>query len=359
MLLAASRFNVLSWKQNAINQAKKISEGLEDPYLHICIAQRESSLLRMNGETTKSYQVIGEFHASITLPDERAISGDARWSSKRGELVHSCAENLIQSGELNAARDELLQWNPINAGSPSPMERIVLRSKSISLGRILRTQGHFRDALNLLQATYEESEADEIDIGGWRRVLLSNIGELHCELEQSMDAQRLLLPELEKMRIAGSQNISSGRRLQLTLAEAFLRDGLYGKAEEILYNVRSVLGNIDAPDMIARRAIFRAWANLARIAHLTSQWDKALFYWNNADGALKVLGRQTGSQRGIVQFSIAFALFKTARIQDSVATKRIGQKNLSHEGRRRYWIVGLDSYWRDYITECVNQSIPD
>jgi lipopolysaccharide biosynthesis regulator YciM len=118
------------------------------------------------------------------------------------------------------------------------MERIVLRGRNITLGKILRFQGHFQEALDTLKAVLQESKIDSFyDCTGWRRVLLSNIGDLYCELRRPADAQFLLEPELKQMIDSGSQNISSGRRLQLTLAESFIRSGMYEKAEEVLSNL--------------------------------------------------------------------------------------------------------------------------
>ena len=93
------------------------------------------------------------------------MEGDARWNAQIGELIYSFAENLIQSGRLQDARHELLQWGPIDTASPPSMERIVLWSINISLGRILRVEGSFRNALN---ATRLKGESDEFfDGGAW------------------------------------------------------------------------------------------------------------------------------------------------------------------------------------------------
>jgi len=312
----------------------------------------------MLGEGASSNKTLEEFIHSTILPGyNQLLEGDARWNAQRGELVLSFAENLIESGALTAARHELLQWKPINPGSPSSMERIVLRGRNITLGKILKFQGHFQEALDTLKAVLQESKTDSFyDCTGWRRVLLSNIGDLYCELQRPADAQFLLEPELKQMIDSGSQNISSGRRLQLTLAESFIRSGMYEKAEEILSNLGKLYGTIHDPDALAKRGMFRVWASLARIAHVGCYWDEALLNWNKASSALQSLGQQNKSHSGLVQYATAHALAKLGKMRGSsdVLAKA---KDLLNSDERRYWIVGFDSYWRDYIIECVDQSV--
>ncbi|KAL9585407.1 MAG: hypothetical protein Q9203_004257 [Teloschistes exilis] len=280
MLLAASRFSSTSWKRETINRVKQLSQDENDAYLNICVAHRESSVLRMLGEGTSSNKTLEEFVHSIILPGyNQLLEGDARWNAQRGELVLSFTENLIEAGALTAARHELLQWKPINPGSPSSMERIVLRGRNITLGKILKFQGRFQEALDTLDAVLQESEIDSFYEGtGWRRVLLCNIGDLYCELRRPADSQSLVAPELKRMIDSGSQNISSGRRLQLTLAESFIRSGMFEKAEEVLSNLGKVYSTIHDPDALTQRGMFRVWASLARTAHLRYRWNEALLH---------------------------------------------------------------------------------
>ena len=97
MLLAASRLNAKSWKQKATGQANLLAESVEDPYLHVCIAQRESSLLRIISDGPKSDKDLENFiNTTILHGQDEPWKDDARWNAQRGELVHPFAENLIQ-----------------------------------------------------------------------------------------------------------------------------------------------------------------------------------------------------------------------------------------------------------------------
>ncbi|KAL8646466.1 MAG: hypothetical protein Q9210_006126 [Variospora velana] len=358
MLLATSRFSSTSWKRGAINRVKQLLQDSSDAYLKVCLAQRESSLLRMLGEGASSDKTLEEFVHSTILPGyDQSLEGDARWNAQRGELILSFAENLIANDALTVARRELLQWKPIDPRSSSSMERIVLRGRNIILGKILKFQGHFQEAVEVLDAVLQESKIDSFYEGtGWRRVLLCNLGDLYCELQRPADAQLLLEPEFRQMVDSSSQNISSGRRIQLTLAESYVRSGMYEKAEEILTSLAKLYGTIDDPDSLAKSGIFRVWASLARIAHVRCCWDEALFNWNKACSALQSLGRPNHSHSGLVQYAIAHALSKLGKIQESSDVVAKARYLLSSDGRM-YWIVGFDSYWRDYIVEGIEKTL--
>ncbi|KAI4232447.1 MAG: hypothetical protein LQ349_005006 [Xanthoria aureola] len=358
MLLAASRFSTTSWKREAIDRVKQLLQDSDDAYLKVCLAQRESSLLRMLGKRALSNKTLEEFIHSTVLPGyDQLLEGDARWNALRGELILSFAENLIENDALTIARLELLQWKPINPGSPSSVERIVLRGRNITWGKILKYQGDFQAAVDVLDAVLQESKIDSFYEGtGWRRVLLSNLGDLYCELRRPADAQSLLEPEYRHMIDSRCQNISSGRRIQLTLAESYIRSGAYEKAEEILSSLATVYGTIDDPDSLAERGIFRVWASLARIAHVRGCWDEALLNWRKASSALQSRGRPNHSHYGLVQQAMAHALAKLGRIHES-SEASAKAKDLLSSGEHRYWIVGFDSYWRDYIIEGKDQGL--
>ncbi|KAI4287789.1 MAG: hypothetical protein L6R35_002955, partial [Caloplaca aegaea] len=159
MLLAASRFSSTSWKREAINRVKQLSQDSRDAYLKVCFAQRESSLLRMLGQRASSDKTLEEFiHTTILAGCDQSLEGDPRWNAQREELILSFAENLIANDTLTTARRELLQWKPASPKSPSSMERIVLRGRNIILRKTLKFQGHFQEAVEVLGAVLQESK---------------------------------------------------------------------------------------------------------------------------------------------------------------------------------------------------------
>ena len=354
MLLASSRFSNTSWKQRCLNHVKILLHDSKDWYMLAWAAHRESALLRMLGKISDSEQCLNKYVGLTVLPGlDRGLEHEERWNAQRGELLVSFAENLIQRGEFLTAKRELYDWHPLRPLTPSTLECIVLRSRDITMGKILRYEGRFQAALEYLEVLVHRSVNDEFyEETGWRRVLLSNVADLYCEMDRPADAQCLLDPELKRMNDKGCQNISSGRRLQLSLVESFLKRSMFDKAEAYLSNLQQVYGAIANPDTLSLRGIFRTQTCLARLYHLQSSWAAALSHWEEALKVLETLRSDEGFNSGIVRCSIAQALHNLGNHQRSRENFEKAKLNLRSE-RRAYWIVGFDSYWHDHVTQDV------
>jgi len=268
LYLSFSRFNTTTWKLDAVAQARKLSQEVFDLYLCMLVASRESSVLRVKGETLKSDEVLQDVMSKYFRHDGILMIpfGDLRCNAQAGKLIQLRAENLIFVNDPEEARRELDGWRPINESSPSSMEKIVQVSINLTLGRLTRIQGHFERALSQLTPTFERIEAEDIDAGGWRRVLLASIGEIYCELGRPADAQRILNFEFDCMKLTKSQNISSGLRLQLVLAESYLGDGSYDWSREVADTVWRVLERSREQNSMSGRFHLRTWIILAQIA---------------------------------------------------------------------------------------------
>ena len=357
-LIAASRFSNKSWKREVISQAKKISEEVDGGYLRLWLFRRESEILRMTGKDPKSNDMMESLVNAISLAcQDKTHDGDARWNAEIGGLIHSYAENLIQGDNLESARHELAKWAPLNPTSTSSIERIVARSFKCSLGRILNFQGHFQEALDILLPTFQESDTDDFWEGsGWWLVLLCNLAVIYIELDRAAEAAELVAPRLERMAQRGTQNISIGCRLQLVLAESLIRRHMYDQAEEVVLKLNAFVEAITDPDMFVKRFIFGICSILARIAHFRSRWEEALDLWDKTSKALEGLGATDQSRMGLVQHAIAYALLKIGKVEQGLTAFHQGEGML-RGSHRRYWLVGFESYWRDYIVTCVYSEV--
>ena len=357
MLLASSRFSSMSWKRKAVSRAKQLFSSDTEGYLHAWSAYRESSLLRMLGKRTESNETLENFIHATAVPDSGSeIQIDARWNAQQGDLVISYAQNLIQDLDLVTAKKELYAWNPLDPSTPSARERIALRGRNTTLGKILRYEGNFEEALQFLEDLLQESEADDFYEGtGWRRVMLSEVSDLYCELKRHSDATVLLEPELRKMTNRGVENIGGGRRIQLALVESFIGREMWAPAESRLLSLKAVFEGMPDPDVTYRKAVFRIWASLARIAHYNGQWDRSLSRWEQAFKALEMQGWENSYNAGLVRYSQSYTLWKLDRAEEGRSIAILGKANLETERRLR-WVVGLNSYWHEYIVELVNKT---
>ncbi|RPB21265.1 hypothetical protein L211DRAFT_890067 [Terfezia boudieri ATCC MYA-4762] len=355
-LLASSRFSDSSWKMEALARAKELLKHDSDRFLNAWLTYRESVLLRMSGRQTESDHCLEAFVQSNVLPNEYKKSDDTpSYNAQRGELVVSFAENLIREGKHEEAQIELNEWSPLDPNKPSTLERITARARNITLGKALRYQGHFQEAVKLLEGVLEESRTDDcFDGTGWYRVLLANIADLYCELGRPCDAQELLQQELEPMIQRGTQDIATGRRLRISLAEAFFQQDTLDKAEEILLSLKTVFEIMTKPNHATQIVFFRVRVNLARVYHRQARWGEALSYWAQALEAAGCLKMDSGFHAGIIRYSMAHVLHVRGEREKSHEMLLEAKRNIASE-TRVFWVAGFSSQWHDYIVRAVEE----
>ena len=353
-LLSASRFSIPSWKLRAVNRAKELLESNSDCFLCAWAAYRESSLFRMLRDEKRSNETLEKFIHSTALPNHAVgLESSARYNAQRGELIVSYTKNLIQDGEFALARKELCEWLPLDPSLPSAMERMSLRARDITIGKSIRHEGYFEEALTYLQCHLKDCEDDKFYEGtGWRRVQLTNVADLYTELGRPELAESLLTPELSNMVSKGQQNISSGRHLQLSLIESFMKRESYDRAKGYLTNLKKIYEDITEHDALTRSGLFRVWTSLARIGHIEARWDEALMSWRKALESLHNGGESSRQSAGVIRYGMAYALHKLGRIDEGLRMAKQGRLDLKSQ-RRIFWIVGFHSYWHDYIVNCV------
>ncbi|EAL88797.1 LipA and NB-ARC domain protein [Aspergillus fumigatus Af293] len=351
-LLAASRFSNARWKVEAIDRTKKLLEGDNDRFLSAWLAFRESSVMRMSGKLKESESALHRFLHDAAAPQERELELSKRYNAQRGELIISFAENLIRQQKLVEAKAELTEWQPLD-DVPSSLEKITSRARDITLGKILRLQGLFHEALTLLDGILQSCLLDEYFEGtGWYRVLLSEVADLRCELGQPLEAEKLLLHELTPMREKGTQDIATGRRLRISLAETYLERNMFAQAEELLLELQRAFSSSNEPDYNAQFYVFRLWISLARNSHKQFEWEQAISRWRNALSALRRLGQDKSFNAGLVRCSVAHALLMARRETDGAHLLQEARSDMESEARI-YWIPIFNSHWHDYITKAT------
>ncbi|KAI9774484.1 MAG: hypothetical protein M1839_001717 [Geoglossum umbratile] len=357
MLISASRFSDTTWKREVISRIKGLLNDDLDCYIHAEAAHRESAILRLGGGKGSSNKRLEIFIHSTVFPGHgKEMDADARWNANRGDLVVSYAENLIHTGALARAREELCEWEPIVPDFPSTIERLVLRSRDISLGRVLRFEGRFAEALKLFKGILNESQQDDLyKESSWYPVIISHIADMYCELGQPAEAQEMAEPALAQLVRRGWQHVSYGRRLQLALAEALILLGSYTMAEEHLRSLIMQYEPIVHPDVPTRTGHFRAWTGLARIAHMARRWDEALTRWRQALAQLEGFRKGESFVGGVVWYSIAHCLVEVGRKAES--EEALARVRGWVAGGREFWDLGFGTYWYDFVMGAMGEEI--
>lgn len=349
-LLAASRFSNAKWKTEAISRAKKLLEDDKDPYMNAWLAYRESAIARMFGKEAESEDALQRFLQFSTTLGQEEFELDPRFNAQRGDLIISFSENLIRQGKLLEAKKELIEWKPLG-GSQSTLEGITLRARDITLGKVLRYQGLFEEARTLLEGVLQNSVLDDYFEGtGWYRVLLSNVADLYCELGLPANSEKLIMQELSPMKERGTQDIATGRRLQMSLAETYLQRHMYAKAESLLLDLQRAFMSSDGPEYTSDVNTFRIWILLARISHAQSCWDECLARWKHALSVLERLNLDRGFNSGLVRCSIADVLFMTGHRTEAAEMFRKARADMTSEPRI-FWIPLFNSQWHDFIMD--------
>ncbi|KAL5342888.1 hypothetical protein BJX70DRAFT_409220 [Aspergillus crustosus] len=353
-LLAASRFSFARWKVEAIDRTKTLLEGDDDLYLNAHTTRRMSEVLRGSGKVKESQDALYQFPHGFMAPAVGSSRSSRRYNAELGELIISVAENLIRQGKLDDAKGMLTDWEPHDASKPSSVENMTTWARDTSLGKILRLQGYFHEALAQLRHVLEGCATDDYFEGTGRyRMLVSEVADLHCELDQSLDAEKLLLNELIPNRERGTPNTTTGRRLRMSLAETYLQRGMYAQAEDLLFELQRALMASCELDYNARIVDFRIWNLLARNAHQQSKWEQAISRWRKALSALKGLDMDQGFDAGIVRCSIAHALYVTGHKKQGIKKRDEARENMASE-HRSYWIPIFGSQWHDYIVKATS-----
>ena len=350
MFLSASRYSDRDWKNRMMDRTRAILEHSSDRYLLSIEADRQSVLLRNSAKLEESSRVLRAFLDSANIPEKCAdLKMDARLSAQCGKLQNSLAENFIQANDLAHAEEEAYKWSPISSHSPTCMESAVLRSRSNVLGRILRFRGCFEEALPYFETLLEEANtAEYFESTGGHQMILTNTADLYCEMNNAQKAEELLAPTLKRMTNFGWGDTNKGQRLQLSLAESFLRRSMHAKATEILERLKLVCRPQGRADVATNISIFRVWAGLARISHLERDWDEAFRRWGEALDVLEICGWLDGFLASISRLSLAHVYRELGNIAQSDLMLHLARSFLDQNGPKYFW-VALGSYWYDHV----------
>ncbi|KAM5367854.1 hypothetical protein ACJZ2D_009765 [Fusarium nematophilum] len=164
-LVESSRFPNMAWKQFAVSQAKRVSVGVESPYLASRIALAECLVNRIEGSMLRSAANLVSGSSEETAPDERR-------HSIAGQEAIQRALNFMQIEALESAEEVLKTWCPLKLGNVALAESI-LRAEikrregayipvmgkgllDLSLAEVLFAQGRYAEAETLCHGAVKD-----------------------------------------------------------------------------------------------------------------------------------------------------------------------------------------------------------
>ncbi|EFQ99028.1 LipA and NB-ARC domain-containing protein [Nannizzia gypsea CBS 118893] len=358
LLLSASKYNSALWRRESLGKVRDLLHGSEEHYLQTWVAHRESKILRFEGDLAGSSAAL-EQQVNNLKTQNFQVASNPRWNAHLGRIISSYAENSILQNGCVHAQEALEAWNPLNPKNPSSMEIAVLKSRNINLGRILKNQGNFEGALPYFEEMFlDVTDRHCNESEGWHMALFANLSDLYCELGHPEKAEAVLKKQLEIIYMRGWESISGGVRIQLAMAESFIRRGLFQKAEGCLLKLVSLCKPSEKMTVSARTNSFLVWTGLARVSHLQCRWSDAIDRWHRALELVESAGWVKSFNHGLILHSIAQIQFRMKKIDESEKTLRRAKASLAADDRK-YWIVGLGSYWYDYVVCPLGKDGPD
>lgn len=341
-LLEAARFAPMAWKRIAVARANAAMCGLEDARLSSCIATTQSVMRRFDGvQAEQPGQTLDAFSDEPTNP------GDRRSNACRGLLVIQRSLDCIQVEELSQAAQILHKWNPLSLIAPSLMEQTVLFRKNLLLGKVLRYQGHFKQAHQHLQEALALTKRPQVDLTFDEdlRDLTCELADTLRELNEPCAAEVLLREQLARMDEHVPGSAMPGRSLlQASLAEALFAQGQMGEAEQLCLQARSSRN-------IMKLGTLRFAITLAKIAHMADKPRAAQQFWSEALAAISKFPLTNGRTTRIILLS-AHEVLPENQVdqirQQSVEQVKHLEELARPTGGTHYWIAGI-RHWESHL----------
>ncbi|RSL88929.1 hypothetical protein CEP51_001487 [Fusarium floridanum] len=335
-LIESTRFPDMAWKKFAINQAKRVSVGVESPYLTSRIALAECLVNRIEGSMLRSAANLVPISSEETAPDERMHSIAGQYAIQR-------ALNFMQVEALKSAEEVLEAWSPLTE-TPSPMEQSVEFRKAIILGRSLRQRGEFfPSAIKLEAARHLTEEPLDFVPNEDLRDLISELADSLREAHYSARAINILRQEIKRRE--GSYMPTAGKSLlDLSLAEVLYCRGLNDEAE---YICRCAMQ--DFPRLKYEK--IRACIILGKIHHF-SKPDKARKYWTMAlDDVNRLPSESLETSRSILRSLCDLKGPDELREQYQKQLSRLEAQG--EDSEVKFWIAGMPE-WEKFMKDMAS-----
>ncbi|KND89334.1 hypothetical protein TOPH_06081, partial [Tolypocladium ophioglossoides CBS 100239] len=334
-LIEASRFPGRRWKLLAVACAKEVTEGIDDAYIRICIAQRDTLLLRLAGSRQDAVDVINNLLAE---PNQQ-------YGGKMESLMHAAAGNasmqramnFFQDEQLTAAIKSLDSWQPLHR---TAAEEAVGFRMGILRARILRFQGHFNESLTCLERHMDHPSEGLIfyeDLPD----LICEIADTLRELDAPLRAEQLLRNELA--RGSHEHRASTKSLLKLCLAESLYAQGRFLQSHEVCSDVERQPG-------LTKMGRLRLFITLAKLRHIECDWDAAFNHWTQALLVLNSFPPTSGLATRTIYLSTCDILRRQGRGELELAARAnvTTLERLCENSEAKHWIAGL-RHWLAFL----------
>lgn len=258
-LLSASRFGSTSWTVSAVDRARVVLKGDDDPFHNAGLGYRDSVIKRISGKLQESEKVLAQSFDHVLLQVDKGLLPTRRQHAQAGNLYISGAENLIMQGKLADAMNMLETWQAVELLA-SYQEGIVAWTQMITHAKIFRLLGQFEKTLGVLSGLFSYATGEiPLRTSGLYKVLLSEMSGCYCEIGNTIGATQILVDEVTSMERNGSISSGAGRRLRMALAVTYLQRNMLVEAEQLLLGLDVMFASPQRPSYISQYSTFVNW----------------------------------------------------------------------------------------------------
>ncbi|KAH7236328.1 hypothetical protein BKA59DRAFT_308141 [Fusarium tricinctum] len=335
-LIEAFRFPDMAWKYFAIGQAELAAGRLKDTHLRLCIGQTKAVLGRLSGNMDEATSSLQDFVSS-----DPAAAVNKRVRCEVGVAIIQRALNCIQVADLSTAQSLLDDWNPLG-DDPSHLEKVLSFRKHSLLGRVMRLQGNFSNALRLLKMAHRASqEPNEIVFDEDLRDMTCDLADTLRELDETATGEGYLRAEIIR-RTERPDPLPGKSLLELALAEALFAQERYEEAA-------AICADIETRTSLLKYERLRVYVILAKLSHIRSDFEVALSRWSEAMQALQEFSLVDGQVQTIISASMADVL--DAQGHNWLTRESPRKASLTELAKPQgvpHWIAGFRQ-WAEYL----------
>jgi len=328
-LLSASRFGDLEWKQLSIGLAMEMIGQPEDPewaYLSRWANQRHICVHNIPTDESSLFQ-----------------PADPRENAQLGDIIIRISSDYILQNKLDCALNTVERWAPF-AGEPSTLEKPVVQRKELLIARIYHVKGNFLTAKGLykrLAATMERWESTTAC------TLTSRLADACIELGNYDEAAAQCQSNLDFWESQGWEYPPKAYCIRLSLADAWLHQGKFSKAEE---TYKSLIVRLECHGGLRRSAAMnsmRALFGLARTAHAQCNWEEAYLRWREMMTRIATDSSWKGDFTELVICSSLSVVCKKLNLSAEAHEHATRAYNLRNTVKDQFWCPRLHKWAED------------
>jgi hypothetical protein len=238
------------------------------------------------------------------------------------------------------------------------METSTLASRTVTLAKVLRSQGLFSPAREQLEMCLQTIHPQDPNLGQ----VLCSLTDTYCDLKLPDMAHNLISPEIEKERKRGKKT-KSLRRVLVTALDVDIQRGLYEHAKETIDELTVIFNELRSLDVNDELLHVRVLVASARLHQLTCRFDQALQGWEEVLAHVQKYKsfEGEGSTYAITHLSISLTYLEIGNKEEAWNASQHGRRILTW-GMRDFCIPTFAAWGKEVslkIRSLTGWTIPE